>query len=90
MTPAPEVVVYTKNICGYCVAAKSLLREKGVAFREVNVSDNPAELTRMVERTKRRTLPQIFVGERHVGGFDDLAALNASGQLEVVLGISRG
>ena len=90
MTAAPEVVVYTKNVCGYCEAAKSLLREKGVAFREINVSDDPAELTRMVERTKQRMLPQIFVGERHIGGFDDLAALNASGQLEAVLGISRG
>lgn len=90
MTGAPEVVMYTKNVCGYCGAAKSLLQRKGAVVREINVDEDPAELARMIERTRRRTLPQIFVGERHVGGFDDLAALDASGELDALLGISRG
>lgn len=85
MASPPDILVYTKNICAYCVAAKTLLREKGVTYREINVETDPAELRRMVERTGRRTLPQIYIGERHIGGFDELAELDSRGELDSLL-----
>lgn len=84
----PDVVVYTKPFCPYCTAAKALLREKGVAFREVDVSRDDALREDLVARTGRRTVPQVFVGETHVGGYDDLAALDRKGGLDPLLGLS--
>lgn len=86
MSGRPEVLVYAKPFCPYCVAAKSLLREKGVQFREIDVSRDPAVTEEMVQRTGRRTVPQIFIGSRHVGGYDDLAALDQAGELDPLLG----
>ncbi|MCK6372040.1 MAG: glutaredoxin 3 [Gammaproteobacteria bacterium] len=86
--PAP-VLVYAKPYCPYCTAAKALLREKGVTFEEIDISRDHAARERMVERSGRQTVPQIFIGERHIGGFDDLSALNQSGQLDPLLGLGR-
>jgi glutaredoxin 3 len=76
------VKMYTTAVCPYCVQAKRLLLSRGVAqIEEVRVDANPQERMAMMERTGRRTVPQIFIGETHVGGCDDLMALDAKGGL---------
>jgi glutaredoxin 3 len=77
----PEVTVYTTRICPYCVAAKRLLGERGIAYREVDVTGDDAKRAWLLDTTKRRTVPQIFIGNAAIGGFDDLAALDRSGEL---------
>jgi glutaredoxin 3 len=80
------VEIYTTPLCGYCHAAKRLLTQKGVAFTEIDVSRDPAQRAAMVERSGgRRTVPQIFIGGRHVGGCDDLHALDRAGGLDPLL-----
>jgi glutaredoxin 3 len=79
------VVIYTRNWCGYCVAARRLLKQKGVTFETRNASDDPEYRAEMMERSGRRTFPQVFVGDRHVGGYDDLAAMDRSGELDTLL-----
>jgi glutaredoxin 3 len=80
------VTIYTTPICGYCRAAKHLLSAKGVAYEEIDVMAEPARRREMTERAGgRRTVPQIFVGETHVGGYDDLAALDRQGRLDALL-----
>lgn len=80
-----KVQIYTTQWCPYCHAAKSLLADKGVAYEEVNAED-PEVRMQMVERANgRRTVPQIFIGETHVGGYDDMAALDRRGQLDPLL-----
>ena len=74
--------------CAYCTAAKSLLREKGVSFREIDISGDDVERDDLVQRTGQRTVPQIFIGTQHVGGFDDLSALDQQGKLDALLGIA--
>jgi len=85
---AADVLIYTKPFCPYCVAAKSLLKEKGVAYREVDIAGKDALRAEMVERSGRQTVPQIFIGDTHVGGFDDMAALDQRGKLDPLLGIA--
>ena len=81
----PKVEIYTTPWCPYCHAAKSLLSEKGVPFEEVDATDTEIRMA-MVERAHgRRTVPQIFIGETHVGGYDDMAALDRRGQLDPLL-----
>jgi glutaredoxin 3 len=80
------VTIYTTPICGYCRAAKHLLASKGAAFREIDVMSDPARRQEMTERAGRRTVPQIFIGETHVGGYDDIAALDRQGKLDPLLG----
>ena len=81
-----RVVVYSKETCPYCVMAKNLLKQKGVAeIEEVRIDLLPEERDKMIEITGRMTVPQIFIGETHVGGFDDLAKLNRSGELDKLL-----
>lgn len=81
----PKVEIYTTQWCPYCHAAKSLLEEKGVAYREVDAGD-PEVRTAMMQRAHgRRTVPQIFIGGNHVGGYDDMAALERRGQLDPLL-----
>jgi len=81
----PKVEIYTTPWCPYCHAAKSLLDDKGVPYEEVDATDTEAR-TAMVERAHgRRTVPQIFIGETHVGGYDDMAALDRRGQLDPLL-----
>lgn len=77
-----EVVVYSTRFCPYCVAAKSLLKAKGITYREVPVDDDVELRREMSERAGQRTVPQIWIGERHVGGFTDLAALERRGALD--------
>ncbi|SLN30851.1 Glutaredoxin-3 [Roseovarius albus] len=80
------VEIYTSPLCGFCHAAKRLLNEKGVSFSEVNVLAQPARKTEMIQRANGgRTVPQIFVGETHVGGCDDLYALERAGKLDSLL-----
>ncbi|HEY1026095.1 MAG TPA: glutaredoxin 3 [Pseudomonas sp.] len=79
------VTLYTTGYCPYCVNAKSLLRRKGVAFEEIDVGASPQRLAEMLQRSNRRSVPQIFIGERHVGGFDDLATLEHQGRLDELL-----
>lgn len=82
------VEIYTTTICPYCVRAKALLKKKGVVFREINVETDEALRDAMIERTGgRRTVPQIFIGETHVGGCDDLYALDRKGELDALLGL---
>ena len=81
----PKVEIYTTKWCPYCHAAKSLLEGKGVAYEEVNAEDPEIRMA-MVDRAHgRRTVPQIFIGETHVGGYDDMAALERRGQLDPLL-----
>lgn len=79
------VKVYTTRVCPYCVAAKRLLAARAIAFDEIDVTGDDAKRAWLVEATGRRTVPQIFIGDRSIGGFDDLAALDASGDLAALL-----
>ena len=83
----PKVTIYTTNICPYCVRAKALLAKKGVGYRELNIEGNREYMREMLQRSQRRTVPQIFIDDYHVGGYDDLAELNAFGKLDPLLGI---
>ena len=91
LTDQPEtlmnpVKMYTTQVCPYCMMAKNLLKQKGVTnVIEVRVDLDPAVRDEMIERTGRRTVPQIFIGDTHVGGFDDLSALNTQGKLDALL-----
>jgi len=82
----PPVKMYTTAVCPYCVRAKQILKAKGVEnIEEVRVDVNPEERARMMEITGRRTVPQIFIGDTHVGGCDDLMALDSQGGLMPLL-----
>ena len=82
----PRVLMYTSAACPYCNAAERLLAKKGVSeIEKVRIDLEPERKDEMIERTGRRTVPQIFIGERHVGGFDDLAALDRAGGLDPLL-----
>ncbi|WP_028535852.1 glutaredoxin 3 [Paludibacterium yongneupense] len=82
------VTLYTTATCPYCVRAKALLMSKGVAgLTEIRVDLDASEREKMMALTGRRTVPQIFIGETHVGGCDDLIALNSSGKLDVLLAL---
>ena len=82
------VEIYTSPLCGYCHAAKRLLTGKGVSFTEFNVMMNPAKRQEMMQRANgRHTVPQIFIGPDHVGGYDDLAALERAGKLDPMLAV---
>jgi len=79
------VKIYTTPICPYCIRAKRLLDTKGVPYDEIDVSVDDRARIDLAERTGRRTVPQIFIGEHHVGGSDDLDALERAGKLDVLL-----
>lgn len=85
MSAKARVIVYSQPFCGYCTAAKRLLDRKGVEYTEVDVMLDPEKRTEMIERSGRQTVPQIFFGERHIGGFDELNALDRSGGLDQLL-----
>jgi glutaredoxin 3 len=86
MIPMQSVKMYTTAVCPYCVQAKRLLKSKGVEqIEEIRIDTNPQERATMMEITGRRTVPQIFVGSTHVGGFDDLVALDNRGGLVPLL-----
>ena len=81
-----QIVMYTTSWCPYCERAKHLLREKGQSWTEIDIEAEPARRGEMVKRSGRTTVPQIFIGDRHVGGFDDLAELERHGALDPLLG----
>jgi glutaredoxin 3 len=82
----PRVTIYTTPICPYCTMAKKLLQKKAVAFDEIDVSTSAAAREALVVKSGgRRTVPQIWIGERHVGGCDELYALEAAGELDALL-----
>ena len=81
----PEVIVYRTPICGYCVRVHHLLQSKGVPFKEVDVSNDQGKRQWLLNVTRQRTVPQVFINGRPVGGFDDLARMNRSGELDRLL-----
>jgi glutaredoxin 3 len=82
----PKIVVYTTKVCPYCVRVKKLLEKKGAIYEEIDVSDDPALREAMVAKAGgKRTVPQIFIGDTHVGGCDDLYALDKAGKLDPLL-----
>ncbi len=81
-----QVEIYTSPLCGFCHAAKRLLNQKGVTFSEIDVMRDPSRKPEMIQRANGgRTVPQIFIGETHVGGCDDLYALEQAGKLDALL-----
>ncbi|MEO2039235.1 glutaredoxin 3 [Martelella sp. FLE1502] len=81
-----NIDIYTRDFCGFCARAKSLLDKKGVAYTEYNATETPDVRAKMIDRAGgRSTFPQIFIGDRHIGGCDDLYALDAAGQLDPLL-----
>jgi glutaredoxin 3 len=81
----PEIRVYVTTFCGYCVAAKRLLNQKGVPFQEINCSGDAEVRQWLLATTGQRTVPQIFIGDVPIGGYSELAALEKSGQLDRIL-----
>ncbi len=81
----PDILIYTTKICPYCLMAKKLFEKKGASYSEINVDSKPGLHQEMMEKTQRRTVPQIFIGEFHVGGFDDLHALEKRNELDQLL-----
>jgi glutaredoxin 3 len=83
-----RILMYSTRVCPYCIRAEQLLAKKGIAadqIEKIRVDDHPEQRAEMMRITGRRTVPQIFIGDRHVGGFDDLAALDAAGELDPLL-----
>jgi glutaredoxin 3 len=84
----PDITMYSTGTCPYCINAERLLKSKGVEItNKIRIDLEPARRAEMMERTGRRTVPQIFIGERHVGGFDELYALDRAGELDPLLEI---
>lgn len=78
----PSIVMYATPYCSYCMAARRLLKLKGLKFTEHNLGSDPGKRVEMEQLSGRRTVPQIFINQRHVGGFDELSALERSGELD--------
>ena len=83
-----NVVMYTTGMCPYCVRAKMLLQNKGVQWEELRIDGDRNLMREMLDRSRRRTVPQIFIDDYHVGGYDDLAELDAFGKLDPLLGLA--
>ncbi|AWW45082.1 glutaredoxin 3 [Polynucleobacter paneuropaeus] len=82
----PQVMMYSTQVCPYCVMAEKLLQKKGVSnLEKVLIDKDPAQREIMMTKTGRRTVPQIYIGDTHVGGYDDLVALDRTGQLDLLL-----
>ncbi|MEE3003589.1 MAG: glutaredoxin 3 [Pseudomonadota bacterium] len=79
------ITIYSKSMCPYCDRAKDLLQSKNISFEEIRADLDPEQLNIMLERSKRRTFPQIFYGDHHIGGFDDLWELEQSGDLDKLI-----
>ena len=77
----PNIIIYSTSYCPYCVRAKDLLTRKGLSFTEILVDKDDQKRDEMIAKTNRMTVPQIFIGEQHVGGYDDLYALDKAGKL---------
>ena len=86
MSVRSDIVMYSTAWCGYCQRARNVFERKGIPVREIKIDEDPGERELMLQKTGgRRTVPQIFIGERHVGGYDELAALDRSGELDKLL-----
>ena len=85
MSDAPRILIYTTAVCPYCVAAKNFLKSKGQTWSEIRVDADPAEREKMVALTRRTSVPQIFIGDTHIGGYDDMITLHRAGGLEPLL-----
>lgn len=83
----PEIEMYCTSTCPYCQRAEKLLTKKGVEFNKIYVEDNQAKLKEMIKRSGQKTVPQIFIDDKHIGGFDDLAELDIMDELDPLLGI---
>lgn len=81
----PEITIYSTLVCPYCVAAKNFLKSKGLDWKEVRIDLDPVERDKMIAKAKRTSVPQIFVGEVHVGGYDDMMAMHREGKFEPLL-----
>lgn len=79
------ITIYSTAICPYCVAAKNFLKSRGLGWNEVRIDTDPAARDAMLARTRRTSVPQIFIGDTHVGGYDDMIALHRAGKLEPLL-----
>ena len=84
-SPDVPITMYTSAMCGYCVAAKNFLKSRGLQWNEIRIDLDPAERERMMARARRTSVPQIFIGDTHVGGADDMMALHRAGRLEPLL-----
>lgn len=84
-----QVILYTTRFCPYCINAKRLLQRKGVDYREIPVDGDPDRRAEMAARSGRRTVPQIWIDERHIGGFDELATLDRQGSLDSLLKLAH-
>lgn len=84
----PEIVIYTTGMCPYCVRAKMLLQRKGMQWEEKRIDRDHDLMREMLQRSNRRTVPQIFIDDYHVGGYDDMAELDAMGRLDPMLGLA--
>ena len=85
MSTQPKITIYTTRYCPYCISAKALLNEKGVTFEEIDVRDPALRQQMMLRASGRYTVPQIFIGDTHVGGCDDLHELDRRGKLDPLL-----
>ena len=81
----PEIIIYTTTYCPFCTRAKALLEKKGVKYTEINVTDDEEKRKEMIEKSGRTIVPQIFINGKHVGGYDDLYALEEKGELDTLL-----
>lgn len=81
----PEIIIYSTLVCPYCVAAKNFLKSKGLEWKEIRIDLDPVERDRMMAKAKRTSVPQIFVGDVHVGGYDDMMAMHRAGKFEPLL-----
>ena len=86
----PKVIIYTTSYCPYCFGAKAFLRSKNVEFEEIDVTDDPARRAEMQRLSARRTVPQIFIDNQSIGGYDDARRLDATGELDRLLARSTG
>ena len=83
----PQIVIYATAFCSYCRRARNLLQHKGVEFTEISVDQHPEQRRIMIQRSRRHTVPQVFIGDLHIGGYDDLARLDQRGELDPLLGL---
>lgn len=90
VTGAPQIILYTSAICPYCVAAKNFLKSKGQVWTEVRIDLDFGQRQEMIAKTNRTSVPQIFIGQTHVGGYDDMIALHRAGKLEPLLAGQTG
>ena len=81
----PDIVLYTTVMCPYCVAAKNFLKSRGASYREVRIDTDAEQRAKMLEKTRRSSVPQIFIDELHVGGYEELVALDRAGGLKPLL-----